>query len=51
MSTTKVDEQELRDALSHGNIPILLMVLVQLTGDLRWMPIRYVRIDNTHREG
>lgn len=32
-----VDPEELRQALAKGNIPTLVMVLFQLTGDRRWL--------------
>ncbi len=40
-----MDDQELRDAIAVANIPTLLMVLVQLTGERRWLedPYRPVR--------
>ena len=39
------DEQELRDALAAANLPTLLMVMHQLSGDRRWLeePYRPVR--------
>lgn len=36
-----VDVEVLRDALLEANIPTLLMVLVQLTGDRGWLAQRY----------
>ncbi len=35
------DEAEFRAALAAANVPALLAVLVQLTGDLRWLEERY----------
>jgi 4-hydroxyacetophenone monooxygenase len=32
-----LDETTIREAVEHGNIPTLLMVLVQLTGDFNWL--------------
>ena len=32
-----IDEAGLREAVADANIPTLLMVLVQLTGDLKWL--------------
>jgi 4-hydroxyacetophenone monooxygenase len=51
-----VDEDELRRAVSHANIPALLMVLIQLTGDLKWMkdpyrPIRAKGLDDNDTGG
>jgi 4-hydroxyacetophenone monooxygenase len=56
MSSTTADEAALRAAIAHGNIPILLMVLVQLTGDLRWLdepytPSRTVGMDDNDDGG
>jgi 4-hydroxyacetophenone monooxygenase len=31
------EEQRLAEAVAIANIPTLLMVLVQLTGELRWL--------------
>jgi 4-hydroxyacetophenone monooxygenase len=36
------EEQALRDAITSANIPTLLMVLTQLTGDLHWLQPPYV---------
>src|SRR3954470_14543049 len=36
-----VDSAQLRAAVPHGNIPTLLAVLVQLTGDPAWLGERY----------
>ncbi len=41
MPTTAIDEQQLRAAVADANVPILLMLLVQLTGDLRWLEAPY----------
>jgi 4-hydroxyacetophenone monooxygenase len=40
-----VDEHEVREAVAVANVPALLMVLVQLTGERRWLepPYRPVR--------
>lgn len=35
------DEARLREAIASANIPTLLMVLVQLTGELRWLEDPY----------
>lgn len=35
-------EERFADAISEANIPTLLMVLVQLTGDLRWLEFPYL---------
>ncbi len=35
------DHQQFRDAVAVANIPTLLMVLVQLTGELRWLQPPY----------
>jgi 4-hydroxyacetophenone monooxygenase len=56
MTTTDVDEQQLREAVAAGNIPILLMLLVQLTGDLRWLeppysPSRTIGMDDNDDGG
>jgi 4-hydroxyacetophenone monooxygenase len=37
-----LDEQALRAAISSANIPTLLMVMTQLTGDLHWLEPPYV---------
>jgi 4-hydroxyacetophenone monooxygenase len=37
-----VDDATLRAAMAEANIPTLLMVLVQLTGDLRWLEEPFV---------
>jgi len=42
MSQEQIGEVELRAAISVANVPILLMVLVQLTGDMRWLEQPYV---------
>ena len=42
MSEAMVSEEELRAAVSTANIPILLMVLVQLTGDMKWLEAPYL---------
>ena len=34
-------EEQLRDAVSVANIPVLLMVMVHLTGELRWLEPPY----------
>ena len=41
-----IDEQKFVEAVAVANIPTLLMVLVQLTGDERWLqaPFRPVRV-------
>ena len=39
--TSVATAQELREALTEGNIPTLLMVLTHLTGDHRWMADPY----------
>ena len=40
--TEALDEVELRTALATANVPTLLMVLVQMTGDLSWLDAPYV---------
>jgi 4-hydroxyacetophenone monooxygenase len=35
------DEARLRDALQFANIPVLLMILTQLTGDMAWLAPPY----------
>jgi 4-hydroxyacetophenone monooxygenase len=35
------DAQQFAKALEFSNIPVLLMVLIQLTGDLRWLEEKY----------
>jgi 4-hydroxyacetophenone monooxygenase len=35
------EEQSFAEAVAIANIPVLLMVLIQLTGDLRWLGDRY----------
>ena len=35
------DDLEMSDAVARANIPTLLMVLVQLTGELRWLEVPY----------
>src|SRR5947209_2891374 len=35
------DEQRFADAVAIANIPTLLMVLVQLTGERHWMEVPY----------
>ena len=37
----QTDAQRLAEAIAIANVPVLLMVLVQLTGDLRWLEERY----------
>lgn len=37
METSRVDEQQFADAVAIANIPTLLMVLVQLTGEHKWL--------------
>ena len=39
--TGPVDDQQLIDAIAVANIPTLLMVLVQMTGDTRWLEAPY----------
>ena len=39
--TRSFDESLMTDALAQANIPTLLMVLVQMTGDLRWLEAPY----------
>ena len=50
-----VDRETLRAAMSEANTPVLLMVLVQLTGDVRWLqnPYRPTRTRgmSDHRDG
>jgi 4-hydroxyacetophenone monooxygenase len=50
-----VDREALRAAMSEANIPALLMVLVQLTGDVRWLQDPYrpsrTRGMSDHRDG
>jgi len=36
-----VEAQRFAEAVAIANIPVLLMVLIQLTGDLRWLDDRY----------
>jgi 4-hydroxyacetophenone monooxygenase len=36
-----VETQSFAEAIAIANIPVLLMVLIQLTGDLRWLGDRY----------
>lgn len=40
-SMTRQDDEALRTALRSANIPTLLMVLVHLTGDRKWLDERY----------
>ena len=40
-SQKTMNPEVLEDALRHANIPTLLMVLVQMTGDMRWLEPRY----------
>lgn len=40
-STLQSDEARLRAVIADANVPTLLMVLVQLTGDLRWLEPPY----------
>jgi 4-hydroxyacetophenone monooxygenase len=52
----ETDEKELRAAVAQGNVPILLLVLVQLTGDLRWLeppylPSRTIGMDDNDSGG
>ncbi len=42
-----VDPDELRDALAVANVPCLIGVLYQLTGDSRWLDEPYP--DRPHR--
>jgi 4-hydroxyacetophenone monooxygenase len=42
--TETLDEAELRAALETANVPTLLMVLVQMTGDLSWLDPPYVLV-------
>ena len=35
------ETQHLADAIAIANVPTLLMVLVQMTGDLHWLEDRY----------
>lgn len=56
MSHQIVSDDELRAAVSKANIPILLMVLVQLTGDHRWLegpykPSRTIGMDDNDEAG
>lgn len=56
MRPTTVDEETLRTAVAQANIPILLMVLVQLTGDVRWLdspytPSRTIGMDDNDDAG
>ena len=39
--TTAADDQALAEAIATANIPTLLMVLVQMTGDLAWLEEPY----------
>ena len=39
---TKPDEQIFAEAIKVANIPTLLMVLVQLTGELHWLDEPYL---------
>ena len=41
MALSVEEQQKLRDGVDKGNIPTLLMVLVQLTGDLKWLEAPY----------
>src|SRR5829696_6990973 len=41
VATHPVDSARLRAAVPHGNIPTLLAVLFQLTGDPTWLAERY----------
>ncbi|OPX10581.1 NAD(P)/FAD-dependent oxidoreductase [Gordonia sp. i37] len=40
-SVASIDESRLRAALRAGNIPTLIAVLVEMTGDPRWLTERY----------
>lgn len=40
-SESLIDQRELRAAIAQGDIRVLLMVLVHLTGDLRWLEPPY----------
>ena len=56
MSREKVSEEQLRAAVNEANIPILLLVLVQLTGDRRWLespytPSRTIGMDDNDTGG
>ena len=41
MSMNSAERQQLTDAITVANIPTLLMVLVQMTGELRWLKPPY----------
>src|ERR1700752_3657382 len=41
MTPAKMTRQELAEAVSIANVPTLLMVLVELPGDRRWLTERY----------
>lgn len=42
IAASEVDDATLRAAVAEANIPTLLMVLVQLTGELRWLEEPFV---------
>lgn len=46
MTVSKLEKQQFAEAVSIANVPTLLMVLVQLTGDERWLdePYRPTRV-------
>ena len=55
-SVGRVTDHELRDALESANIPTLLLSLVQMTGDERWLadpyrPTRTVALDDNDTGG
>lgn len=41
LKSTPFDERELRDALAVANLPTLLMVMYQLSGDRKWIEAPY----------
>jgi 4-hydroxyacetophenone monooxygenase len=41
-----LDDDRLRDALQSANVPVLLAMMVQLTGDRRWMRAPYEPVRN-----
>jgi 4-hydroxyacetophenone monooxygenase len=41
MMSAKMTRQELAEAVARANVPTLLMVLVELTGDRRWLTEHY----------
>jgi 4-hydroxyacetophenone monooxygenase len=46
-ASASIDEMELRRALEAADIRVLLMVLVHLTGDHRWMEAPYLPVRDT----